>query len=673
MGRVTSLIERFDRSIVSGTWRQLAWFASFIVILVAIFLGIAIIFDLSIFGESNSWWEKLQGILYHLFDPGNQSLERDQPWASQLFTFIISLAGLIFLGGMLLSTLINSIERRVQRVEQGLVVYTKLKDHYVIIGYGAMIINVIDEIFESSLPGYKLCSDRKLVKMSLPRIVVMTNQSVIQVRSDIHSQIMADIENNVLIYAGDIESREHLSKLNISSAKEVYILGERGEYGRDTKNIACVDIISDLRGATYESNILPVNVQFNRIPSYSIAQKINIPKEYITHKGGQEPCIYFRPFNFHENWARLIWGYYSDPKDGYSPLDYEPMVGDKHVHLVIVGLNRMGRALLLEALRLCHYANYNSHSRENTTQITVIDMSMDEKREFFEAQHPHIATQIEDIQINYLNARIESPEARALIKRVAEQKSALLTVAICIKDPDVGMATGLNLPEELYYQREYVTLNEKYVDKNSMRPRVLIRQELHKGLGVILDKDDKKYANVKIFGMLNKGLNYKLLDDRMAMYVNRNYNQLVSGRKKSSTEAYGDIKADVETGKNSGMKEWLTLSENYRWANRYQIDMYGYYLRTFQENQITKVSEIDTKLSGALLQSLAEVEHRRWAAERTLSGWRKCRDGESRIEEFLIHNLIIPYSKLIGKEREKDYYPIKNVMILDKIFKEKYW
>lgn len=145
---------------------------------------------------------------------------------------------------------------------------------------------------------------------------------------------------------------------------------------------------------------------------------------------------------------------------------------------------------------------------------------------------------------------------------------------------------------------------------------------------------------------------------------------MVQGRKTISIDAYNEIKDDFKSESNLGLKEWLSLSENFRWANRYQIDMYGYYLRVFKENGITEIADIDSKLNGELLKSLAKVEHRRWIAERTVSGWRQIRaeDNEKRVNVFNIHDLIIPFEDLSEDEKEKDYLPIKNILILDKVF-----
>lgn len=679
MKNKNSLLERFDRSIVGGTWKQLGWFAAFVIGLLVIFIGYAHFRNLAIFEDNADLTDKVQGILYHFFDPGNQSVEREQSLESQIFTFIVSLSGIIFLGGMLISTLINTVERRVQKIEQGLVTYKSIKGHYVIIGYGEMIISLIDEIFEKASPNYKTNEKRKDVRRQLPRILIMTNQDVIMVRTEIHSQIMHDVEDKILVYAGDIESADHLSKLNLHTAREVYVTGEKNEYGRDTKNIACVKQIAMLYGkeclpANFANpevakvNMLRVNVQFDRVPSYSIAQKIDLPKSFLTAKGHSEPCVDYRPFNFHENWSRLLWSYYSDPMDGYSLLNFEKMEGEKYVHLVIVGLNRMGRALLLEALRLCHYANFDLETGRGKTKITVIDMAMDEKLPFFKAQYPYIDLEIKDIEVEFKNAKVEHTDMRNIIKAVALNKNALLTVAICIKDPDVGLATGLNLSEEVYFQSEYVgyKYKEGVVDEdgnkiaesivNDMRPRVLIRQELHQGLSEVLNEDNVRYRNVKVFGMLNKGFSYELLDDRLSQQVGNNYRKLVGSYNNGSNRE--------------------VLSENFKWANRYQIDMYGYYIEVLAEHGIHTSEDMKCADKKADLDKacdlLAEVEHRRWIAERTVSGWRQKKGNEVRMDEYQIHKLIIPYSKLDESEKAKDYSVVEKVLEMDAIFRKQY-
>ena len=81
---------------------------------------------------------------------------------------------------------------------------------------------------------------------------------------------------------------------------------------------------------------------------------MSLPETYYKDER-QKETTYLRPFNFYENWARLLWGTYQ--LDGYQTLDRgmmveanpngETVMSDKHVHLVIAGFSDMGVALLL--------------------------------------------------------------------------------------------------------------------------------------------------------------------------------------------------------------------------------------------------------------------------------------------------------------------------------------
>ena len=140
----------------------------------------------------------------------------------------------------------------------------------------------------------------------------------------------------------------------------------------------------------------------------------------VLYTNASKPNLYYRPFNFYELWSRRLWGLYRDEKTrmsgDYDLLDFvrtdeslstfASRSSDYYVHLVIVGFNRMGRALLLEALRVCHYANYDDSKTPEQrvkTRITVVDRYMDKLKDTFEAQFPNIGTQIYDIDVDYVN------------------------------------------------------------------------------------------------------------------------------------------------------------------------------------------------------------------------------------------------------------------------------
>ena len=84
--------------------------------------------------------ERIKGLFYHLIDPGNLSLESHNIIGIQVFTGIVAALGMVLLSGMLITTLTNVVERRVSDVLDGNVVYGKIRDHYVIIGYGSLVV-----------------------------------------------------------------------------------------------------------------------------------------------------------------------------------------------------------------------------------------------------------------------------------------------------------------------------------------------------------------------------------------------------------------------------------------------------------------------------------------------------------------------------------------------------
>lgn len=171
-------------------------------------------------------------MVYNNFvDPGNQMNET--AWSSRLLLGIVSFSGSILLGGVLISTISNIIERRVDVVNTGRMTYRNITQHYVLIGFNELSINMIREL-------YNECPS--------VRILLMSGIEAATVRHRIQSALPIEIERQVLVYFGNIESIEELQRLNIASASEVYVLGDEERCGRDAKNIAIVHLVSALRG-----------------------------------------------------------------------------------------------------------------------------------------------------------------------------------------------------------------------------------------------------------------------------------------------------------------------------------------------------------------------------------------------------------------------------------------
>ena len=647
-----SLIEKFDRTLSGGFFKQIKWLSLFTLAILTLLIVISLLFpeEYQIF-ELDGRWERIKGVLYHLIDPGNLFLENHNIVGIQVFTTIVAALGMVLLSGMLITTLTNVVERRVSDVMDGNVVYHKIKDHYVIIGYGSLVVSIIRNIYSK---------ESEIGK----RILILTSQNVREARVNLLTQIPSEWEQYIHFYSGNIESDEHISKLNVDKAVEIYVLGENEEHGRDSKNLECVRQIARLRSTC--ENIVTVNVQFDKLTSYSLIQKLSLPKEFIAPD--DKMTIYFRPFNHYENWARILWGYNGYEHFPYDKLDFETIEGDKYVHLVILGFNRMGRALLLEALRQCHYPNYDEKSGMTKSRITVVDKKMDELLPEFQSQYPYL-DQIKDIKVSYLNANVEDKLIRTQLINESRNSNSLLTIAVCLSDPDASLSMGLCLPDEVFYGIK----DGEIVKSNT---RVLIRQSIvQKGIGQILESDQAKYSNVHIFGFADMGISYALMNDDLATYVNAFYQTKYPA---SADTPEGDIYAKysaylkangipVDTSfielvtdeahhefmHDIAKRYWLYLSESHRFANRYQIDMFHTLYKYKCKNVI-----------------LEQMEHLRWNADRSIVGYRYLsksdvsKDTYKNKDIYKFHGDIVPYYELGVQDVEKDSDNIKNMKAL---------
>ena len=402
---------------------------------------------------------------------------------------------------------------------------------------------------------------------------------------------------------------------------------------------------------------IPVNVQICGVSTYSAIQKLDSFDRGV--KGSVFEYIVPRVFNLYENWARRLWGFFGLRDGGayrYRDLDYLPIRAaddPHHVHLVVVGLNQMGLALVLEALRICHYANFDENAGGPKTRVTVVDR--DPSRElFFKASYPNLS-QIYDVDVDFVCAEIESPEARRIIVESARDRDCLLTVAICFGSDDAALAAGLSLPEIVFEhahedylvrRRLSLALGLEYREKSphcGMKQEgntVLIRQTTDRNeISRKLDLDEARYKYVRRFGYANSDFDSDLLDDELAKCVNALYEKwevLSEGDETKIKRALADKEA-----------AWRSLSEYKRWSNRFQVDSYRVYLNKLgyaavedkdgKPGTVPESLDAFRKYTAAFVEGnetivapseeenfrlIVDMEHRRWVAERTLAGTR---------------------------------------------------
>lgn len=628
----------FDRSFSGKGWRQLLWLCV-VIFLVFIVSYVVCRSCLDLTADSDGF---LYQVISLFIDPGSVwSVTGIPRWLA----VTVSVVGLILFCGLLISVLSNMLERRVERYRDGDISYP-MQGHVVIIGFDDMVPMLIRQI----------CNDSRYGNCY---ILVQSCMPTPEVRSKIHTELGAKDEKRIVILYARRDSAEDLKKLYTPQAREIFLIGERNEHDHDSLNIECLKKIVDIHKQHKDCPKKTFTVLFEYQTTFAAFQVTDLSSEWRQY-------IKFRPFNFYEEWAKkvLVKGHYvaGDEFIEYPLLDREPITADsnKHVHLVIIGMSRMGVALGVEAAQLLHFPNFCLDGCHKSI-ITFIDEVADEEMNFFRGRYRHyfevasttyceVTSEGElkktllpptrfqgkdadflDVGFEFIKGRAESPAVQNLIRNWANEENELLTIAICLNYPPQSMAMGLYLPDNVY-------------DKNIP---VLIRQETSAALLAMLnskktEEDSHKYSHVFPFGMLSNCYdldNRNILLAQSVNYIYTYYNQYKSLPETLPAET---VLADY----------WNQLPVALQWSNLYNAYSIRLKLRSLG---ITDYDNL--QLDSAQIDCLAKVEHNRWNVEKLLLGYRKPTSEElesirkddvlrREYKRRLVHPDICPYDEL---------------------------
>lgn len=550
--------------------------------------------------------------------------------------FLIGVFGMFMATGILMMLFTNGIQRWVERIREGRKEFKWIGRHYVMIGYNHFSINIINKL---------ILSDNR-------RLVILTQKNPVKIRAELQTLLVdRKKERHVVICAG---GQDRINTLNLGKAVEAYIMVEGKEWENQyTHSMAILEEVA--KSVLHRESQLKTNLYIDEVETYNMIGRLGLPR----FEGIEKLDVH--PFNMYDNWARLLWSYNGlKNKNGeyvYEQLDFEPIVNsEKHVHLVIVGFNSMGKALWQEAVRIAHYPNFDESTGKNKTIITVIDPNCESIKEMLLAQYPNYQMQISDIQFEFMANRIEDPEIRKRLVSWAEDDNEMLTVAVCFSDADKSLSVALTLPEKLFFCYDKLSLipakkespdGKQIIAKNYSRTRVLVRQAVKRPLNQLLATNPNKYIHVKFFGNVDDAIIEELLDDYLAICVNGIYSGMGKGSLPLNVDFYNIDKLkvlDINEHYDYWRNQWLcSVSEQNKLSSRYQIDHYRSTLPIMSQGVTNIVAD-----------KLAQTEHLRWIAERTLAGWRQKANDEKRVDELKIHTDIIPYSSLSDKEKIKD-------------------
>lgn len=299
-------------------------------------------------------------------------LNNQWEWASIV---LINLLGIFVLNGLVLTILVNWVTNRKARHNNGEARYPYIqsKRFSVIIGGHKMVARLANSIINRD---------------NIEFVLIQTQRNPEKVRREIFAEIKDEkLARNVIIYTGDRTSWHELEELKLEKAQEVYIIGEPFQIdgsSHDALNLQCWDIIT--RHILEEKlTRIPCHVMFEYQSTFSAFQFTDLKLE-------QSKTFRFIPFSIYETWAQQV--LIGNKKTGdlnYIPLDGWgglPFSSHQRVHLIVVGMSKMGMALAMEAAHIAHYPNFNNkHTGRPRTLITFIDRNAKREMLYLMGRH----------------------------------------------------------------------------------------------------------------------------------------------------------------------------------------------------------------------------------------------------------------------------------------------
>lgn len=588
---------------------------------------------------------------YHFIDPGNQHMTTSQ--SGRGWSALIAILGVFLLNGVLVSSIVGWIDSRKEKWLKGDVKYDnflKRNKHYIIIGGNDMAFGIVRHIFEKEKTSENTKSNK------LPYIVIQTSLNVEDFRRNLFSILTEQQQQHTIILYGNRTSKVDLDNLSLNNAEEIYILGESNQIDEaepyhDSINMQCLDCIKKIRSNNKTSKAVDCYVMFEYQTTFAAFQASKQKREI-------EGDIIFIPFNTHETWAQkvLVCGK-AKTIDGkiikYNNIDKDGInaTSENFVHMIIVGMSKIGTAMAIETAHVAHFPNYINNSKKRT-KITFIDINAREESDFFRGrfsdlfklckwtdvdgnihndrfpgdikgkcgetpkknEYSYFDQNFIDIEFEFREGGVETRANRDYLINSIENENAIVTIAVCLPLPHQSIAAALYLPHDVIEKANDIWVYQPQSAK--------LMLDITKQQENIPYWKEVKYKKLKPFGMQDGSFDEKLINNELVTYCRRFYD-LKEELKKESPK-YDEWTCNIISQKYEEISTTQVEKPQHiwdLWSNIYHLNTLYYKLRSIKEKRkyLTELVESNRGL-------IAKVEHNRWNVEKLLMGYRPLRD-----------------------------------------------
>lgn len=298
--------------------------------------------------------------------------------------------------------------------------------------------------------------------------------------------------------------------------------------------------------------------------------------------------------------------------------EYSPDSVDSVIHVIIFGFGEMGESLVIQVARLAHFGN------RKPTRVTIIDRNCDRSKERLLNRYPQLPD-ILDLNFVSFDAAIGNIENLEVL-----HKDALETKVIFVAfDHD-----SLCLDTALELQR---------ADPDRFS-KIYVRKSTGGGVARLMELRETESGRpmFHFFGALDDVCTIEMIErgmlDSMAKALHKTY------RRRWDKEG-------VSSEDNLTRVAWEELPEEWKESNRRQADHIAVKARQIGCRVERGKRDPSFQFSLEEIEKLAEIEHRRWMADRRLSGWSY---GPTRDSKPKHHPMLVDWEFLPEAEREKD-------------------
>lgn len=547
------------------------------------------------------------------------------------WALVIGILGTMLFSGLLIPSVLSVIRMRSDNYLWGQARYRIQHSKYaVIIGAHEAVPELIHKILS------------RKGKDRIKYVIVQTTNTVFYYRLELQQNITKAEEFHTVLYNGGRAAAKDIEDLHIERASEVYVLGESRESDddHDSLNLQCIRHIANILKKTPRHPRMQCYVLFEHQSTFSAFQHSDLA-DVVRDQ------VEFISLNLYEMWAQNVLSQIRP----IGNIQYQPLEGnvridensDKHVHLIVVGMSRMGMAMALQAAHICHYPNFVSKGIR--TRISFIDPNAEWEKDTFLAQYePYfqqarwrmvnpakleegkdaedvewkIATPIEgrdvdflDTEWEFINGSIDTPAVREWLRKNVCNKQAITTVAICMHKAQQSQSAAIYLPSEVYRYAVQVLIYQR------------TSSEIVVGLAGIGKEESlrtsMRYQKLRPFGMLSHCFAKTIVDYRLAKLVNYVY------WRGDDTKMEHVNDPDPSNGNLPLMESfWRQCPVTDQWSSNYNACAVATKLR-FLGLDILKspIEDIEAIFADEkTCQMLTLVEHNRWNTEKLLTGYR---------------------------------------------------